>query len=147
MKSGKNNQGLLSGERNIIVREEIPYSDHADGKEFWKIKVPFHLSMNKPDNQVSNAKPNQADNKKLGILGRYVRVLAPEGPGAVQIIVGRSCCNKPDWIGNVLLDFQPFLTDIGDAKINENPGESDDPEFDEFDQECLWEIPAHIRVE
>ena len=34
MKSGKNNQGLLSGERNIIVREEIPYSDHADGKEF-----------------------------------------------------------------------------------------------------------------
>ena len=102
--------------------------------------------MDQPDNQIGNAKADEAYDKELGIFSGNIRILAFKCPGAVKKVIGGSSHSEPDGICHILLDFKPFFADIGNPEINKYAGKSNNSEFQEFDQESLRKIFAHATI-
>ena len=65
-------------------------------------------------------------------MGSDFLAMALEGPNAIQDIVAGSRQQEAYGIGNILVDFQPFLAYIRGPKINYHSAASHETEFDEF---------------
>jgi hypothetical protein len=121
--------------RNVIIREEIPDRYHPDGKQLGEIKILLQPAMDQPHDQVRDSQPYKAYDEEFGVLPRNVRVLAFKSPYTVQEIIGRCRHDETYGIGNIFLDLQPLLADVRKPKIYKNSGKTDNPEFQELDQE------------
>jgi hypothetical protein len=102
--------------------------------------------MHDPEDEIVDPQPYQADRQEFGVFQGDVRVLALEGPDPVQDIVGRCSDREPDGIGHIFLDLQPFLADIGYAKIYGDTREADNAELYEFQDKGPGEEIVHIRA-
>ena len=118
--------------RKQQISKEIPQRRGSHGKHFAKVEVPFQFAVKHIHRQRVDAQAYQGDAKVFRILRPDLQVGALECPPAVEEVVGGGCDDETQDIAQVFVPLQPFLANIGDAKVDKNPGKTDHAEFQEF---------------
>jgi len=123
---------VFLAEGNQQVQGKVPDHHHADGKEFWQVKIHFKFAYQQPKYQGVDAQANQGNTEKPEKFPCYFGVFAFKGPYPVKDIIPGSCHCKTDGVGDIFRYFQPFFAYIRSAEIYQDTGAAHHAEFDEF---------------
>ena len=118
--------------RKQQVPKEIPKRGGSHGKHLAEVEVPLQLAVEQPYRHCVDAQADQRDAEILHIFYPYLRIGALESPDAVEQVIGRCRDNKAQNVAQVFVPFEPFLADIGDAKIDENTRKTNHSKLQEF---------------
>ena len=79
---------LTLRERKQQIPKEIPHCGSAHGKHLAEVEIPFQFPVEQIHRQRVDAQAHQRDEEILGVFRPDLRVVALEGPDAVQDVVG-----------------------------------------------------------
>ena len=104
----------------------------------------FVLANQYPVNKGIDSQPDQRYSEELREFHKHLRVLTVEGPYPVEEVIG--CCSytETNRIGDVFRDFDPFLADVSSREINKYPGDTYNPELNEFYKKSLVQKTEHM---
>ena len=122
------------------VPEEIPKRGSTHGKHLAEVEVPLQLAVEQPHRRRVDAQTDQCDAKILHVFYPHLWVGALEGPNAVEQVVGGSSDNETQNVAQVFVPFEPFLADVGDAKVDENTRKTYYSKLQEFQEEGTVEF-------
>ena len=88
--------------------------------------------MQQPDRQVVDYQSYGGNAQKAEVLSRNVRILVVESPDPVQDVIRRRGAEKAERIGDVLVEPQPLLAEVGDSEIDEDARTAHDAEFEKL---------------
>ena len=117
-----------------VIRPEIPERHHTRGDEFGCIEPQSDAFVEQVNDAVVDAQPDQRSQQKLGELRGHRRVLALEGPHAVEQIVAHHRTQESRTVGYVFVEAQFFLAQPGNPEIHSHTGGSDYSEFDKLEE-------------
>ncbi len=125
-------QVLCEGKQQIS--KEIPQRGSAHGKHLAEVEIPFQFSVEQIHCQRVDAHANQRNEEIFGVFRPDLRIVALEGPDAVEDVVGGGGNDEAQDVAQVFVPFEPFLAGVGDAKVDEHARKSHDAEFQELQQ-------------
>ena len=77
----------------------------------------------------------EENGKEFTVFGKYLGIGTVKRPIPVEKVIAAGCHCKPDGIGDVFLNSYNLFKKPGEAEINENAGETNNPEFEKFQNE------------
>ena len=132
-------------ESEIKICEKIPHCNYTDSNQFRYIKVPFKPAVEEPYKESAESQPEHRNGKEFTVLGKSLGIGTVKRPIPVEKVIAAGCHCKPDGIGDVFLNSYNLFKKPGEAEINENAGETNNPEFEKFQNECPVEIVKHVQ--
>ena len=120
--------------RKQQVPKEIPQRGSPHGKHLAEVEIPFQFPVEQIHCQRIDAQTHKRDEEILGVFRPDLRVVALEGPDAVQDVVGGGGNDEAQDIAQVFVPLQPFLAGVCNAEVDEHTRQAHDTEFQEFQQ-------------
>ena len=102
------------------ISKEIPQRGGTHGKDLAEVEIPFQFTVEQPYRKGVDAQSNNGDAEVFGIFYAYLWVGALKGPPAVEEVVGGGGHDEAQDVAQIFVQFQPFLTDVSNAEIDEH---------------------------
>ena len=134
------NDAKRSRERKQQIPEEIPQRGGSHGKHLAQVEVPLQLAVEQPHRERVDAQAHQRDAEILHVFHANLRVVALEGPDAVEQVVGRSRHDETQNVAHVFVPLEPFLAHVSHAEVDEHARQAHHPELQELQEEGAVEF-------
>jgi hypothetical protein len=120
--------------REQVIGPEIPQHHYARGNEFGRVKLDPAPLRKQVNNTIVHTQTDERYHAKLGKLNPNIWVGAMKGPDAVEDIIAHHRTGKTRAVGDVFVEPKLFFQEPCYPKIYDNPRNSDNAEFEKFDE-------------
>jgi hypothetical protein len=129
------------------VYKEIPNRYAPNCKKLCKIEIHLKPSIQNINHKRTNAQSQQRNQNESHIFFPYVGIMAVKCPDSVQIIITRSRHCKSNGVGQILLGFEIFFSQIRKTKVNKYTTKSNNPKLNELQEKWFCKKRNHkIKV-
>ena len=123
-----------------VINEEIPEEDEDDGDEFGDVEIEPGALSEQVNNEVVEQQAHHSSSQKLGVLPANLRVVAMEGPDAVEVIVAAGSQQETQAVGHILVPAQLLLCQKGYPEVQQQAREANQAKFKKLEKEALYTV-------